>query len=260
MQQTSPPPVAHAISIEQVPPDVLQGAANYQLDDFFTMYRPTFTNPLAIIVLASAVIIVDCLLAAAIYNIGFIVYLLVFVPFIVVIYAIIGLLNCNLRVYVFKNGLVRAKGRSLEIIRWDSVEAVWLNIIRNRYGGTTTHTYTLRRRDGTKVKFSAVLKNVGLLGQTIQQEVMLIHMPLAITAYNSGNVVGFGPLTMSLQGISNGKETLPWNLVQSVTVKQGYIFIHKVGKKTRWGYVRVSKVPNFLVFMNMVNYARGGQH
>ena len=61
------------------------------------------------------------------------------------------------------------------------------------------------------------------LGEAIQREVTRLHTPRAIEAYNSGAPVVFGPFTLGMQGISNGRETLPWNRVKSININRGTV-------------------------------------
>jgi len=243
---------------QQMPPEVYQLAGTYQLGTLNVLYKPTFTNPLAIIGITIGVIILDIILAAVIYNVGFIVYILFLLPIFMIVFAINRIANCNLRVYAFTNGLVRAKGSQNDVIRWDQVQAVLQNITRGTYSGTT-HNYTVRRGDGATFKFGSVLRNVANLGQTLQQEVARALLPRAIAAYNAGSALPFGSLSISVQGINNGSETVPWNQVQNVEVKQGFVLVKKMGKSLNWARVKVSTIPNFPVFMGMVSYARGGQ-
>ncbi len=266
MQQQSPPyvqpsspgsPAQQMPGIPQMPLAVFQLAGTYQLGSFKAMYQPTLPNPLAVIGFVLGFIILDLILATVIYNSGYIVYILYILPIVIIVYAPFGIAQSNLRVYTFTNGLVRAKGAQADVVRWDQVEAVWQNLLR--IYGSTNHTYTVRRGDGATFKFSSVLRNIAHLGQTVQQEVTRVLLPRAIAAYNAGDAIPFGTLSVSVQGITHGRETLVWNQVQGVEVKRGYVSVKKAGKSRAWVRLRVSTIPNFFVFMALVNYARTGQ-
>lgn len=240
-----------------MPPAVSQLAESYQLGSFKAMYQPTFPNPLAVIGVVIGFIIMDLILATVIFNSGYIAPILYILPIVMIVYVPFGIAQSNLRVYTFINGLVRAKGGQVDVVRWDQVEAVWQNIFRMY--ATTNHTYTVRRGDGATFKFSSVLRKIAHLGQTVQQAVTRVLLPRAIAAYNAGNAIPFGTLSVSVQGITHARETLVWNQVQGVEVKRGYVLVKKAGKSRTWVRLRVSTIPNFFVFMGLVNYARTGQ-
>lgn len=113
-----------AAALQPLPFEVEQQAGMYQMGAITAAYRPHITNPLTIIVMALVAIIVNIALPIAIFNTGWIVYVLVVLPFVTIVYAIRRLINCNLRIYTFTNGLLRAKGRAIDIIRYDTVTQV----------------------------------------------------------------------------------------------------------------------------------------
>ncbi len=122
-----------------------------------------------------------------------------------------------------------------------------------------SHRYTIERTDGAVFKLNSTLKNVGTLGQSIQQSVAQVHLPQAIAAYNADNLIPFGPLSVSLQGLSNGNEVVPWGQQQNLLLNRGYLLVRKQGTNRNWAKVAVSRIPNYLVFIKLVNYARTGQ-
>ena len=256
------------------PQNVYAQATAYQLGPQGTTYKPLLPNVLSVIGMMVGVIIADIILLYVILvATGYIFYILIAIPIIAVIYGIYALIDCNLRIYQFANGLVRAKGEQLDVIRWDQVASVTQTVRRRGYyylwGGViaaalanrngTPHSVTVQRTDGAVFKFSGTVQHVAQLIQIIQTAVMQAHMPRAMAAFNAGSPVVFGPLTLSQQGLSNGRELLPWNEVQSVDIKQGQVLVKRVGKTFRWANINISQIPNALVFMSMINYARTGR-
>lgn len=241
----------------QISGEVYQQAAIYQLGTPVATFTPLLSNPLTIIAMVLGIIIADVILVAFIYSLGYILYILIAIPIAAIIYGINALRHCNLKVYQFSYGLVRVKGTRVDAIRWDQVESVWQKITKGRY--STSRTYTLRRSDGASFTFTHALRHVEQLGQNMQQTIAAIHTPMAMTAYNAGNTLHFGPLHLNYQGISNGKEVLPWHEMQGVEIKQGYVNIKRMGKTFNWSRIAVANIPNVLVFLNVVNHARSGQ-
>lgn len=64
--------------------------------------------------------------------------------------------------------------------------------------------------------------------QNIEQAVIKLHMPRAIAAFQGGQVIPFGPLSVGRQGLGNGRETIPWHELQNVEVKRGYRQVKRV--------------------------------
>jgi len=255
------------------PQNVYAQATAYQLGAQGTTYKPLLPNVLAVIGMMVAVIIADIILLYIITAVtGYIFYILIVIPIIAVIYGIYALIDCNLRIYQFANGLVRAKGEKVDVIRWDQVAFVIQNMRSRGYGyawgsiigaaltnKSTPHSIVVQRTDGAKFKFSGTVQHVVQLIQTIQGAVTQAHMPRAIAAYDAGSPITFGTFVLSRQGLSNGRETLPWNEIQSVDIKNGKVLVKRVGKTFSWANVNISLVPNVLVFMSMINYARTGR-
>src|SRR5258708_12959083 len=80
----------------------------------------------------------------------------------VTIYAIWNLVtNFNLKVYVFTEGLIRAQGSKIDVMRWEHVEAVWEKIVKHRYRALipiyTSYHYTVHPPDGTQFNFVSPL-------------------------------------------------------------------------------------------------------
>ena len=255
------------------PQNVYAQASEYQLGPQGPTYKPLLSSVLAVIGMMVGVIIIDIVLLYIITVVtGYIFYILIAIPIAAIIYGIYSLNDCNLRVYQFANGLVRAKGEQLDVIRWDQVAFVIQNVRRRGYGyawggiigaamtnTNTPHSINVQRSDGKVFKFGGTLRHVTQLIQTIQGAVTQAHMPRAIAAYDSDSPVTFGTFVLNHQGLSNGREVLPWNEIQSVDVKNGKVLIKRTGKTFSWANVNISQIPNVLVFMSMVNYARTGR-
>ncbi len=171
-------------------------------------------------------------------------------------------LQRGLHVYVCPNGLVYVNGSKSDVIRWDQIEAVWAQVTRRYYNGVyagTTHLYTVRRADGATFKFNDKFHKVGDLGTMIERESSRQLLPKAIAAYNFGAPVVFGKLVVSQQGVSNGKEMLPWSQVKGIRVNRGVVTVSKEGKWLNWANIPVSRTPNIFVFMALVNYIVNGR-
>jgi hypothetical protein len=114
------------------------------------------------------------------------------------------------------------------------------------------HIYTVRRRDGTSLVFRDSLRGVEALGDRVSSETAHSLFPRARDAYQAGEQVAFGDLTVSKQGVGSKGKTLPWTEFQSVEVVKGVVKIQQRGKRFSWASVPVRKVPNMLLFLNLL--------
>ena len=240
---------------QPLPLEVQQQAGMYNMGALTALYKPRFTNPLVIIALAALVIVVDIVLLIAVLSTGWIVYIFVIIPILAIIYAVKGIVDCNLRVYTFTDGLIRAKGKANDVIRYDQVAQVFFISRKGSYG-SVSYSLTLVRSDGATFKISSAIQYMSTLGSTVQSEVVRRHMPQALEAFKRGNMLLFGPLTVSFQGIGNGKGTLPWNMVQPIILQRGFVIVKQIGQGSNFAKVKVTEVPNLPVFLGLVKYAQ----
>src|SRR5690606_26520162 len=102
-------------------------------------------------------------------------------------------------------------------------------------------------------------KKVGVerLGELIRDETMARMYPRYAAAYNAGQTINFGNLSISKQGISNDKETIAWDQVKGINLDRGVINIQKEGKWFTWKSATVGGTPNVFVFLSMVDQIAG---
>lgn len=169
------------------------------------------------------------------------------------------LLNRGQRVYVFAEGLVQIKGSRSDVVRWDQVESVLQAIVKQTIrmylipvARIIRHTYTVRRTDGTRLIFRDSLRGVEALGDRISRETTRTLFPKALAAYHAGEQVTFGDLVISKQGLVKSGKLLPWVEYQGVEVAKGVVRIQQRGKRFNWASVPVRRLPNLLVFLNLM--------
>jgi len=170
------------------------------------------------------------------------------------------LLSNSWRVYVFNQGFVFLKGGQPDIFRLAEIRAIWQRVTQYyRYGirTRTTHKYTIERADGHRIVLNDRIKKVGELGYGLSQQISEFMLPHMITAYNAGNVITFGPLSVSRQGVSNGREMLPWPSIKEIGASRGIVRVRQEGRWLNWSTVAVASIPNFPVFMALTRYILG---
>lgn len=167
----------------------------------------------------------------------------------------------SLRVLVFPEGLVHIRGGKAQVFRWDEIAKVYMSLQKTRVGGRAVqHSYRIQDVRGKRAEFTGDIPGVATLGQTIQQEVTRRMLPRALETYNAGGTVEFGSLSVSQQGLSNRRETVPWSDIEEVKVQRGIITVKKAGKWLNWANVTVGGTPNVFVFLALADRVIGVMH
>ncbi len=182
--------------------------------------------------------------------------------------------NRGARVYICSEGLIRAAKGVTEVQRWDQISEVWKLFRRSiwsfsffsdatiRVGKSVNRpiyvldAYKLRRTDGSEVTIDRAFNKFKQLGQAIELEMTNRLMPDVLARYNAGQLVRFGDLAFSQQGITvPGGKVIPWPEVTNVVVIKGgfiYIYSRKQGQLLpSIDVVEMWKVPNAFVFLTL---------
>lgn len=167
----------------------------------------------------------------------------------------------TMQVYICENGLIVVQNNTQpQPFRWETL-LVWRSATehrtRLRYAGqiTTgfTFAFTLQRDDGYRVVITNNLDNPHLLDLYLRRHVLRARLPGYLAAYKAGQTLDFGRLTLSHQGIGNGREVLPWASVRAIDAKSGYISIEGAGSTLRWSGIPAESIPNVFVFLALTD-------
>lgn len=166
------------------------------------------------------------------------------------------------RIHLFENGLVVADGTGpTDAFRWDSLTALQ-QITRKYANGVyvgTTYLYTLFKQDGSSVKLTNFYADPERWGAAIQHEITRTQLPRVMASLEQGGTVRFGDIAMTKGGISTTKRgAVQWNEIENIEVKDGTVFLAKAGKMLSWSNTPVAKIPNFFLFLTLVDHLRTG--
>jgi hypothetical protein len=167
----------------------------------------------------------------------------------------------GMRVMTCPGGLVFMHGEEAEVVAWDDVEEVRYEVPQPGYGGFGNTggafpRYRLTRHsDGREFTFDSMLPRIGQLGRTLERKTLKYLLDEEMEAFDEGEVIRFGPLAVSRKGIRKGDEWLRWADVKDVTFDRakGQIVISKEDKWLAWQKQLVNEVPNYHVFLEIVN-------
>lgn len=166
----------------------------------------------------------------------------------------------KLRVEVFEQGVVYTTAKGVVPLRWTEITSIFQQITKVRVNlipVRTIYRYTLVTNQGQKHVFTSGIKGIPKLGQELQQRVTAVLMPIYTAAYNRGEWLQFGKLSLSKMGLSNGKETIGWNEVTGAALSNGYVTIRRQGKRLAWKTLAAQSVPNLVVLLNIIDQIRG---
>lgn len=161
-------------------------------------------------------------------------------------------------VYLYTNGFIYHKKERYDVYRWSDLAEIWQQVTKRYYNGVytgTTHKYTVHRKDGTQLILNDRFAKVEQLGNIISQQIYRNLFPVCLDAYRAGQVLTFGPVSISQQGVSNGKEWLPWQEVKDFSVNRGILTVKRQGKMLTWCSYPASKIPNLAVLMGLLEQA-----
>lgn len=160
-------------------------------------------------------------------------------------------------VYTCDKGFIFSKGGKAGVFRWEQIESFWEQVTQHkRYGMNIgmTHKYTVRHVDGTEAIFDDKFGNVDKLGETINEEIIRVKLPQAIAAFTDGQVLNFGPISISLQGVSKGKDSLPWDQIKRIYVSGGYFIVDRHKNLISWANIEASKIPNVSLLTRLIGH------
>lgn len=161
----------------------------------------------------------------------------------------------DIHVYLCDQGLIYTGARiHPQPFRWDQMQ-VWRAVTRYSRNGIhtrTTYRYTIQRQDGYRIILQYFV-GIKTLGETISNQITQAVLPQATQAYNAGQTVQFGSLSLNRQGVSNGWNVLPWSQVEAIDVTNGVVSVKRQGGWFRWSKVAASAIPNLFVFLALTN-------
>ncbi len=167
-----------------------------------------------------------------------------------------ALRNRGLRVVVFPEGLVRLHRGEAQGLCWEEIDQVWQrknegsNWAMRAWRGILT--LKVQTADGRRLTFDDSLPRLADLAQIICGETLPFLWPQAQAAWESGTPLDFGKLRISQQGLSQGKETLPWSALQKIKINGAQLLVYKKGKWTHSLNFSLSDIPNSHVLLALL--------
>jgi len=127
------------------------------------------------------------------------------------------------QVSLWQDGFIYEKKQIRQAFRWDQIESVQASIapIRNE-----PIPYTVCRQDGYEVKL-AVFSDIPEFIDVVLEESARHLAPQELSVASPKNTRTFTLFKLDRQGIRNGQEMLPWQVIQEFMTKNGMVTLHK---------------------------------
>lgn len=165
-------------------------------------------------------------------------------------------------IVVYANGFAHSDRKGVTVWRWDQINDIYANVVRHYTNGIytgTTHTYTLYDTQGSKLILNDAIQDVDQLFGLIQNHSLQPRYQKLAGAYNTGNVVSFGPVKISKQGgLQIGKKLYGWNEIEQVAIQKGILSVKK--KDGGWfsgASATSGSIPNLQVLLSILDQVIG---
>jgi hypothetical protein len=170
--------------------------------------------------------------------------------------------NSKKLVVVYDQGFINRDRRGVVTCRWEEADALLAAVTRHYTNGIytgTTHVYTITKTDGTKIVINDTITNVEAAANQIRQSIYPLLYQKKAQAYNSGQRLVFGPVSLSkVEGVTIGKKTFPWDQISQVKINKGYLnFAKKGGGWFSGATAAVSLIPNLEVLLSIIDQVVG---
>jgi hypothetical protein len=157
---------------------------------------------------------------------------------------------------VYRAGLTyRLRGQTIQIA-WPDIlrvhaDAVRYGIFGLIWGGDLQ--LRLELRDGRKIRLTRALEGLPDLVEKIKRNVFPLLLAGYSRAFNLGQELSFGPVTLTAIGISRGGRLLPWAELAGADLERGVLKLTPIrGSANRGLKVPVRQIPNFDVCLQLI--------
>lgn len=152
---------------------------------------------------------------------------------------------------LYRDGLAYKSGNeNIQIWRWDEISIISTHA-DSEHTRRAFFTYTLTKKSGETLVLDETLQNVENFMLLVKKNVFALLLPPLKSAYNSGETITFGTVTIHHQnGLQMGGKTHRWDDIMDIKVERGRF---KVILRTNKLYEeRTSSIPNIEMLCNMI--------
>lgn len=161
--------------------------------------------------------------------------------------------------YLFENGLVVSSWRAAMAFPWDAIEELRVSGVRRASSDAVTWRLILKRQDGVETSVAGGSADARRLVETVSGAVTERVLPKYLSRVETGGHVRLGPFTITREGIGKDGETIPWENVAEVEIRDGMIYVNRSDRPAGMT-ATAGEVPNAVAFGELARHARGLRH
>ncbi|MBO0915483.1 DUF6585 family protein [Streptomyces laculatispora] len=152
----------------------------------------------------------------------------------------------------YQHGIVReVAGHVPEAYSWDEIDGIRRSStkVTNGITSVTTHELWVRPREGAEITVTDAYKGVARFIDELDKTFTRVRLPQDRDRLKAGERVDFFGAHLDPAGVGYLDHRLGWREVDRVTVKQGWLEIHRHGEGKPWARLPVEMVQNLSVFL-----------
>ncbi|WP_405720713.1 DUF6585 family protein [Streptomyces sp. NBC_00046] len=162
--------------------------------------------------------------------------------------------SCPTRVWVghYQHGIVReVAGHVPEAYSWDEIDGIRRSStkVTNGITSVTTPELWVRPREGAEITVTDAYKGVARFIDELDKTFTRVRLPQDRDRLKAGERVDFFGAHLDPAGVGYLDHRLGWREVDQVTVKQGWLEIHRHGGGKPWARLPVEMVENLSVLL-----------
>jgi hypothetical protein len=162
--------------------------------------------------------------------------------------------NRDYVVQLFSEGLVHTKAGTSKTVRWADIEEVYQDIstAHLRYGiQMSWQKHILKLRDQSTLTLTDNLKDIGELGERLQDVMIWKYKVDAQNRLAQGERIEFGPYALTNEGIVLKKQLIEWDRIKKLHVNNQSVVVKASGSMFKVYTARRSKIPNLYVMIEL---------
>jgi len=161
----------------------------------------------------------------------------------------------------YEGGVACRSRKGIQAWHWEEIDRFYTAITRHYTNGIytgTTHVYTLFNRKQERLVLNDAYVRVEDLGKRVEQSIFPRLYQDAVSKYNAGETLDFGPVALSKGGIQARKKVYPWSEVRQVSIQRGILRVSKKdGGRFSGTQAAASAIPNLRVLLSLIDQIVG---
>jgi hypothetical protein len=164
--------------------------------------------------------------------------------------------NRHMRVLIFEEGLVAFQEGRVFVCRWDEIAWVRDEVLMQNDAFIIRCTVMTRSGQQWSLRNDVDLTEVPRILDYLINETKQRLVPRLLAELEAGQVVEFGDLKLSPEGVVHGERVLPWAELKSIASDSFRVTIEQRGAWVTWGTVPNGAVPNRFVLVEVAETFR----